>query len=129
MQSKTFYSLNDEDCVEGITLRLDMLKRYLENIGVEERIIELVNRALCSLSRIRRPVTATGRNQCAKIYTGGRGKPAFEIKEEQLRFLLRYQLTVTRPRVYFLPQKIFIIIYLFHYSTFLRYHTILRNNF
>ena len=29
-------SLNDPDCVEGISLRLDVLKRYFVNIGIDD---------------------------------------------------------------------------------------------
>ena len=38
-------SLNDPDCVEGISLRLDVLKRYFVNIGIDDNTLQLVNRA------------------------------------------------------------------------------------
>ena len=82
-------SLNDPDCVEGMSLRLDMLKRYFVNIGIDDSTIQLVDRAyqvirLCE----QRCKASTQRTGPEKVYTGRRGKPAFDIKEEQLIFLL-----------------------------------------
>ena len=37
--------MNDPDCVEGISLGLDVLKRYLVNIGVDDNMLQLVDRA------------------------------------------------------------------------------------
>ena len=82
-------SLNDPDCVEGISLRLDMLKRYFVNIGIDDITIQLVDRAYQAIRQCeQRCKASTQRTGPAKVYTGRRGKPAFDIKEEQLIFLL-----------------------------------------
>ena len=39
-------SLNDPDCVEGISLRLDVLKRYFVNVGIDDNTLQLVDRGL-----------------------------------------------------------------------------------
>ena len=82
-------SLNDPDCVEGISLRLDVLKRYFVNIGIDDITLQLVDRAYQVIhqceQRFKASIRSTGP---AKVYTGKRGKPAFDINEEQLNFLL-----------------------------------------
>lgn len=82
-------SLNDPDCVEGIALRLDVLKRYFVNVGIDDRTLDLVDSAYRLLHQCEQRFKASrDSTDPTKIYTGRRGKPAFDIKEEQVNFLL-----------------------------------------
>lgn len=84
-------SLNDPDCVEGISLRLDVLKRYLVNIRINDSILQLVDSAYRRVNQFEERYSALSDNTAScpsKIYTGKRGKPSFDIKEEQVSFLL-----------------------------------------
>ena len=87
-------SLNDPECVEGISLRLDVLKRYFANIGIDDNTLQLVDRAYQVMhqceqhqceQRFKAPIRSAGP---VKLYTGKRGKPAFDINDERLNFLL-----------------------------------------
>ena len=80
-------SLNDPDCVEGISLRL--VKRYFVNIGIDDNTLQLVDRAYQVIHQCEQRFKASIRStDPAKVYTGKRGKPALDINEEQLNFLL-----------------------------------------
>ncbi len=82
-------SLNDPDCFEGITLRLDVLKRYFVNVGIDDRTFELVDTAYRVLHQCEQRFNASRDSTGPrKIYTGRRGKPSFDINEEQVNFLL-----------------------------------------
>lgn len=84
-------SLNDPDCVEGVSLRLAVLKRYLVNISIIYNILQLVDSAYRKVNQFEERYNALSDNAAScpsKIYTGQRGKPSFNIKEEQVSFLL-----------------------------------------
>ena len=64
-----------------------LLKRYFVNVGIDDNTLQLVDRAYqvvrqCE-QRFKASIWSTGP---AKVYTGKRGKPAFDINEEQLTF-------------------------------------------
>ena len=84
--------LSDADCVEGMAIRFDVLKRLLVSIGIEETTLQLVDTICQSLNQCHERYTmprATGSSsQPARMHTGHRGKPSYEIHEEQLSFLL-----------------------------------------
>ena len=89
-------SLSDPDCVEGMALRCDAVKRYLVNIGIDDTILELIDRVCRRLNQCSQRSTAS--NNLASptlVYTGCRGKPSYNVDEEQLNFLLEQGFTVS----------------------------------
>ena len=70
--------------------------RYFVNAGIDDRTIELVDVAYRALHQYEQRFN-TSRNSTGprKIYTGRRGKPSFDIKEEQVNILLEQGFNVT----------------------------------
>ena len=62
-----------------------MLQRYFVNIGIDDITIQLVDRAYQAIRQCEQRCKASTQR---KVYTGRRRKPALDIKEEQLIFLL-----------------------------------------
>ncbi len=86
-------SLTDPECVEGLAIRLEVLKRYLINIEIDDITLELVDRVCRSLMQHEQCYSASTTRPftCAvatRGYIGSRGKPAYDIHEGQLNFLL-----------------------------------------
>jgi AraC-like DNA-binding protein len=77
-------SLGDTDCVEGMAIRFDVLKRFLVNIRIDDIICQNLNQF------VQRELYSAMNNSAfpEKVYTGCRGKPSYDIHEGQLNFLL-----------------------------------------
>ena len=75
-----------------LLLRLDYLQRLLVNLNIDDSITENVGRAyniLFNLNQIRQGhAIEGGRNTAPIVNSGRRGRPTYDIKEEQLSFLL-----------------------------------------
>ena len=83
-------SLSDPDCVEGIALRFDALKRLLVSVGIDEATLYLVDMICRSLNQCNERYGASSNNSSfpERLHTGCRGKPSYQINEEKLNFLL-----------------------------------------
>ena len=84
--------LSDVDCVEGMAIRFDALKRLLVSIGIEETTVQLVDTICQSLNECHKrypmPRATSSSSQPARIHRGHCGQPLYEIRDEQLSFLL-----------------------------------------
>ncbi len=74
-------------------IRLEVLKRYLINIEIDDITLELVDRVSRSLTQHEQRYSASTTRPftCAvetRVYTGSRRKPAYDIHKGQLNFLL-----------------------------------------
>ena len=84
-------SLCDTDCVKGMAIRFDVLKRFLVNIRIDDITLEMVDRVCQNLNQFVQRELYSAMNNSAfpeKVYTGCRGKPSYDIHEGQLNFLL-----------------------------------------
>lgn len=78
--------------IDGISLRLDYLTRTLVNLDSNcaptDGIVQLLGETSSYLRVMDVQSTACAIEFAPKIFFGGRGRPSFEIKEEQLSFLI-----------------------------------------
>ena len=79
--------------IDGLVLRIDYLIRTLVNLGNHPRTDEIIHLLgeVCNelISTAQSMLVATNSiDSTSQIYTHRRGRPAFEIKEDQLSFLL-----------------------------------------
>ena len=78
--------------IDGISLRLDYLPRTLVNLDSNcaptDGIVQLLGETSSYLRVMDVQSTACAIEFAPKIFFGGRGRPSFEIKEEQLSFLI-----------------------------------------
>ena len=78
--------------IDGISLRLDYLTRTLVNLDSNcaptDGIVQLLGETSSYLRVMDVQSTACAIEFAPKIFSGGRGRPLFEIKEEQLSFLI-----------------------------------------
>ena len=78
--------------IDGISLRLDYLTRTLVNLDSNcaptDGIVQLLGETSSYLHVMDVQSTACAIEFAPKIFFGGRGRPSFEIKEEQLSFLI-----------------------------------------
>ena len=78
--------------IDGISLRLDYLTRTLVNLDSNcaptDGIVQLLGETSSYLRVMDVQSTASAIEFAPKIFSGGRGRPSFEIKEEQLSFLI-----------------------------------------
>ena len=82
-------SLSDPDYVEGMALRCEVLKRHFVNIGIDDTTVQLIDSVCRSLNQFgRRSGAPNNLAFPAQVHTGCRGKPSYNIDEEQLNFLL-----------------------------------------
>ena len=75
---------------EAITLRLDYLTRTLVNLdgrlAQTDAIVRLLEESISYLNDM--DESAGSIEFAPKIFSGNRGRPSFEIREEQLSFLI-----------------------------------------
>ena len=83
---------------EAITLRLDYLTRTLVNLdgrlAQTDAIVRLLEESISYLNDMDESAGAI--EFAPKIFSGNRGRPSFEIREEQLSFLIDQGFTVPR---------------------------------
>ena len=80
---------NDPDCCEAIAFRLDVLKRFLINVGIEDVTLQLVDVACRKFRHCEQRFNALENSAFTpKIYSGRRGKPSYDIHEGQVNYLL-----------------------------------------
>ena len=84
-------SLNDLPEMDGLIMRLECLNRSLANLDSRDtdEIMLLIGEAISCMSRDRSlSLEFDGVNFPHRVTTQRRGRPSFEIKQEQLAFLL-----------------------------------------
>ena len=78
--------------IDGIWLRLDYLTRTLVNLDSNctptDDIAHLLGEAISYLQDMDVQLTACSFQLTPIVFSGGRGRPSFEIKEGQLSFLI-----------------------------------------
>ena len=78
--------------IDGISLRIDYLTRTLVNLDSNctptDEIVELLGETSRHLREVDSQSTVCAIQYAPKIYSGECGRPTFEIKEEQLSFLI-----------------------------------------
>ena len=78
--------------MDGITLRLDYIKRYVVNIGDQdqrcEAIVSQLDDVIESLEEEKRQKEIDNHPMAAKLVRQERGRPKFDIREETLSRLL-----------------------------------------
>ena len=78
--------------IDGVLLRLDYLTRTLVNLNSNctptDDIVQLLGEAISYLRDMDVQSTACAFQLAPKVFSRGRGRPSFEIKEEQLSFLI-----------------------------------------
>ena len=78
--------------IDGISLRIDYLTRTLVNLDSNRtptyEIVQLLGETSRHLCEVDSRSTVCAIQYAPKIYSGECGRPAFEIKEEQLSFLI-----------------------------------------
>ena len=70
-----------------IILKLDYLQRLVVNLAIDDFVIEMISLAYRTLVEIDSKETISGYRASLNM-TGRRGRPSFEIGEEQLSYLL-----------------------------------------
>ena len=82
-------SLGDPDCVQGIALRCEVLKRHLVNIGIDDTTLELIDLVCRSLHQFgQRSTLSNNLTFQTKVHNGCGGKPSYKVDKGQLTFLL-----------------------------------------
>ena len=71
-------SINHGDAV-GLILRIDILKRMLVGLNVDDSVMETVDRAYNSLTNICNGRANGGEVHAVRQFTGRRGRPSFDI--------------------------------------------------
>ena len=87
----TLENLIDPLEINGLVLRLDYLFRTLDNLDNHSQMDEIINllgEACNQLTSEAQDVQQQAVEFAPQVFTQRRGRPAFEIKEEQLSFLL-----------------------------------------
>ena len=78
--------------IDGISLRIDFLTRTLVNLDSNctptDEIVQLLGETSCHLREVDSQSSVCAIQCAPKIYSGECGRPKFEIKEEQLSFLI-----------------------------------------
>ena len=72
---------------QPVILRLDYLQRLVVNLAIDDFVIEMISLAYRTLVEIDNNDTISGYRASIDT-TGQRGRPSFEIGEEQLSYLL-----------------------------------------
>ncbi|CAB4013023.1 Nuclear pore complex Nup107, partial [Paramuricea clavata] len=72
---------------QPVILRLDYLHRLVVNLAIDDFVIEMISLAYRTLVEIDNNETISG-YRASTDTTGQRGRPSFEIGEEQLSYLL-----------------------------------------
>ena len=83
----TLENLIDPLEIDGLVLRLDYLIRTLVNLDNHSQTDEII-------SLLAQDVQQQAVEFAPQVFTQRRGRPAFEIKEEQLSFLLEAGFTI-----------------------------------
>ena len=80
---------NDPDCCEAIAFRLEVLKRFLVNVGIDDVTLQLVDEAYRKFRHCEQRFSALENSAFTpKVYSGRRGKPSYDIHEGQVNYLL-----------------------------------------
>ena len=78
--------------IDGISLRIDYLTSTLVNLDsnctLTDEIVQLLGETSRHLREVDSQSTVGAIQQAPKIYSGECGRPTFEIKEDQLSFLI-----------------------------------------
>ncbi|KAK3737739.1 hypothetical protein QZH41_018283 [Actinostola sp. cb2023] len=90
--------IHDSGDISSLVLRLEYLNRTIVNRGeLPDSIVSTIGQVIALLSDLDRRLSTdrgTERNVAERVLTGGRGRPSFLIKEEQLSFLIDTGFTV-----------------------------------
>ena len=81
-------SLSAQGDVGGLIFRTDILKRMLVGLNVDDLLLEMVSRAYHCLTNANRRGNSERLNATLRFYSGRRGRPSFDINEEQVHYLL-----------------------------------------
>ena len=78
---------------QEVMLKLDFLQRLLVNMNVDDSICANVGEACNILFDMEHQSQRNESNAARKVSQGNRGRPSYDIKEEQLSFLLRFKVS------------------------------------